>query len=247
VLEHLVLGGVGVLVFVHQHMAHLGLPALAHLGVVGQQLERHADQVVKVHALVSGQPFFVERHDAGDHAGVVVGGLGCGLLGVQAHVFPQADGPLPLAGGGRVGGAAAVFQDAGHIVRIHDTELRLEAQHMPVFAHDAHAQGVEGADQHVFGGPANQLFGALAHFGGGLVGEGDGRDALGLQPHVDQAPDLVGDHAGLARASARQHEAGALNIVHGFKLGEIQTGRHGERGGMEAKPIIITGTVGPET
>ena len=53
VFQHLVLGGIGVLVFVYQHMAHLGLPALAHLWVMGQQLQRHADQVVKIHALVS--------------------------------------------------------------------------------------------------------------------------------------------------------------------------------------------------
>jgi hypothetical protein len=34
----------------------------------------------------------------------------------------------------------------------------------------------KGADQHLFGVAADQAFGALAHLGGGLVGEGDGRN-----------------------------------------------------------------------
>jgi hypothetical protein len=58
-------------------------------------------------------------------------------------------------------------------------ELRFEAQHRAVLAQHAHAQRVKGADQHLFGRLAHQPLGALAHFGGGLVGEGDGGDALG--------------------------------------------------------------------
>ena len=205
VFQHLVLGGVGVLVFVHQHMAHLGLPALAHLGVVDQQLQGHANQVVKVHALVGRQPLLVEGHDARDHASIVVRRLGGSLLGVQPHVFPEADGPLPLAGCGRVGGAAAIFEDAGDIVGIHDAELRLETQDSAVFAHDAHTQRMEGANQHILGGAANELFGPLAHLGGRLVGEGDGGNALGLQSCFDQAADLVGDDPRFARARSGQH------------------------------------------
>ena len=51
-IEHLVLGGIGVLVFIHQHMAHARLPLGANVRMFAQQLERQADQVVKVHALV---------------------------------------------------------------------------------------------------------------------------------------------------------------------------------------------------
>ena len=50
--QHLVLRGVGVLVFVHQHMAHLLLPLFAYLSVLLQQFQRQANQVIKVHALV---------------------------------------------------------------------------------------------------------------------------------------------------------------------------------------------------
>ncbi len=161
--------------------------------------------------------------------------LGQGLRGVQPGVLPQADGPLPLARGGGVDRAAAVLQDAGHVVAVQDAELGLEAQHRAVLAHHAHAQGVKGADQHLLGAPADQPLGALAHLGGGLVGERDGGDALGLHPGLDQPGDLVRDHPRLAGAGAGQYQAGAVHEVHGFLLGEIETGRHAGGGRREAR------------
>ena len=63
-LQQFVLTGVGVLVFIDQHMTHLGLPTLAHLRVVTQQLQGQTDQVIKVHALIRREPFFIAGHDA---------------------------------------------------------------------------------------------------------------------------------------------------------------------------------------
>ncbi|VDO17540.1 unnamed protein product, partial [Brugia timori] len=251
-LEHLVLGGVGVLVFVHQDVAQRGLPLVAHFLEVAQQLERHADQVVEVHALIGGQALLVARHDGGRDALVVVGRDGLGLGRVQAHVLPLADGPLPDARGGEVAGAARVLEDLGHVVGIEDAELRLQAQHRAVLAHHAHAQRVEGADHHLLGIAPDQPLGALAHLGGGLVGEGDGRDPLGLEPGLDQARDLVRDHPRLARARAREHEAGAVHVVDRFLLREIETVGHGKgrgsrqgpRGAAGAKARNDTGAAG---
>ena len=79
-LEHFILGGVGVLVLVHQHMAHQPLPLAAHFRVVPQQFQRQADQVVKIHALVGGQALLVARHHGGGDAGAVVFGLRQRLL-----------------------------------------------------------------------------------------------------------------------------------------------------------------------
>ena len=78
-LQHFVLGGVGVLVFIDQHMAELCLPFEADFFVFLQQLQWHANQVVKVHALIGGQSLFVTRHDFGDGAFVVIFGDGHGL------------------------------------------------------------------------------------------------------------------------------------------------------------------------
>ena len=98
---------------------------------------------------------------------------------------------------------------------------------MPVLAHHAHAQRVEGADHHVFGGLADQTLGTLAHFGGGLVGEGDGCNAFGGQAVVDQLANLVRDDAGFARARARQHQTRAFGVMDSLELGKVQTSRHG--------------------
>ena len=230
-LEHFVLRGVGVLVFVHQHMAQRRLPFGAHLGVLLQQLERQADQVVKVHALVGRQAFFVARHDARQRAFFVVGGLRLGLRGIQAAVFPGADGPLPLPSGRGVGAAAGVFQDAGDVVAVQNAELLLEAQHAAVLPQHAHAQRMKGADQHAARAFADQAFSALAHFGGGLVGESDGRNLLGFEARLNQPPDLVRDHARLARAGTGQHQTRAVHVIDGFLLGQVQTGQGGGRRG----------------
>ena len=79
------------------------------------------------------------------------------------------------------------------------------------------------------GARPDQRLGALAHFLRRLVGEGDGRDLLRLQPGLQQPRDLVHDDARLARAGAGQHQAGAGEVVHGLHLGGVQGdsgGRH---------------------
>ena len=191
-----------------------------------QQFQGHANEVVKVHALVGAQPLFVAGHDFGDDAFVVVFGQRQRLGGVEAHVLPQADGPLPLACGGNVGRAARVFQDACHITAVHDAELGFEAHHAAVLAQHAHAQGVKGANQHIVGGFANQTFGTLAHFGGGFVGKGDGGNPLGLKPCLNKAANLVRDDTCLSRARPRQHQTRTVQEIDGFLLREIQTSRH---------------------
>ena len=167
------------------------------------------------------------------------------LRRVQPCALPAADGPLPAARGLGVGGAAAVLEQAGDVVGVEDAEVLLQAQGLAVFAQQAHAQRVEGADQHLARVAPDQVLGALAHLGGGLVGEGDGGDAVGGQAGVDQAADLVGDHPRFARPCAREHQAGTAQVVHGFLLGEVQTGGRGmwTWGGGMAPGVIRAGSV----
>ena len=241
--QHRVLRGIGVLVLVHQHMAHLRLPAVPHLGVVLQELQGQADQVVKVHALVGRQALLIVAHDNGGLALSIVAGGGQGLLGIQAGALPAADGPLPLASGVGVHRATGVFQDAGDVIGVQNREGRLEAQRCAVLAQHAHAQRMEGADQHVLGRLANQALGALAHLGGGLVGKGNGGNALGRHASLDQARNLVRDHPRLAGPSAGQHQAGAVQIVHSILLGQVHTGGGGRHaGGRQTKRrrLILT-------
>ena len=226
-LEHRILGCVGVLVFVHQHMAHLRLPLGAHLGVVAQQFQRQADQVVKVHALVRAQALLVAAHHHGGDPLAVVSRLRQRLLGVETRTFPRADGPLPGPRRGRVGAAAGLFQDAGDVVGIQNAELGLEPQHRAIGPQHAHAQRMEGADQHLPGHTPDQGLGALAHFGGSFIGEGDGRDAVGRHPGLDQPRHFVGDDTGLARTGASQNQQRPVHVINRLLLGGIHSGRGG--------------------
>jgi hypothetical protein len=175
-------------------MPHLLLPGFAYVGMLLQQFERQADQVIEVHTLVCRESFFITRHDARRDALVVALGLGLGHGGVQALVFPQTDGPLPFARGGQVRAAACIFQDRSDVIGVEDAEIFLQTQHLTVLTQHAHAQSVKRTDQHLLCRFADQLLGAFAHFSRGLVGERDGRDPLGRQTELDQMRNFVGDH-----------------------------------------------------
>ena len=237
--QQLVLLGVGVLVFVDQHVAQLLLPAGANVVVALQQQHRQADQVVEIDRLVSVEALLVLAHHA--RRDLVVGALrgGFGLLRCEALVLPAADGPLPAARELGVGGAASIAQDAEHIVAVEDRESGLETERLAVGAQQPHAQRVKCADHQFLGGArTDQRLGALAHLGRRLVGEGDRGNLFGQQAGVivvlQQARDLVRDDPGLARAGAGQHQARAAQMVHGLQLGRVEgsgSGGHGAAGG----------------
>jgi len=70
---------------------------------------------------------------------------------------------------------------------------------------------------------------ALAHFGGRLVGEGDGanlrRGEVGAIARLQQARDFVRDHPRLARPCTGQHQTGTVQVLHGGHLGRVHHGR----------------------
>ena len=64
---------------------------------------------------------------------------------------------------------------------------------------------------------------ALAHFAGGLVGEGDGQDGRWRHTRcADEVGDAVRDHAGLAAARAGQDQERTFGMANGFTLLGIQ-------------------------
>ncbi len=70
---------------------------------------------------------------------------------------------------------------------------------------------------------AYQFFNALAHFGGGLVGEGHRQDRFRHHAFVlDQVGDAVGDDARFAAAGAGQDQHGAFGGFDGFALLRVQ-------------------------
>ena len=52
-LDQLVLGAIGVLIFIHQHMPETTVPVAAHLLVLLQQLNRKQQQIIEIKGVIS--------------------------------------------------------------------------------------------------------------------------------------------------------------------------------------------------
>ena len=85
--DHAVLGAIGVLAFVDQQIADLGLPACAYLTIGFQHLQGQADQVVEINGIEGLQPRLIARVQFGNLA-FAHGGCGFGgLLGRQRQIL----------------------------------------------------------------------------------------------------------------------------------------------------------------
>ena len=132
---------------------------------------------------------------------------------------------------GLVGNVAEDFFNGTELIGlVVDDEISFVAEAFDVLAENPHAEGMEGADDGagrffaVGGGlgTANELGGALLHFAGGFVGEGDGKDICGVDTFLDQARHARSDDAGFARACAGQNQHGALGCFDRLALGWIE-------------------------
>ena len=94
-----------------------------------------------------------------------------------------------------------------------------------LYLQELQSQRVERAQGQAFGGIAFQaLAQTLAHFLGGLVGEGDCGNALGRHAAGrDQVCDLFDDDPGLAAAGTGQDQQGSLAVHYCVALGRIES------------------------
>ena len=105
------------------------------------------------------------------------------------------------------GGAFAVFDQADAMGVVRELLRSVEAE------------AVEGGDLEVLGDlGADEVEDALAHLGGGLVGEGHRQDRPRRDAALDQAGDALGDDARLAGACAGEHQDGAEFVLDGGAL-----------------------------
>ena len=104
--------------------------------------------------------------------------------------------------------------------------LVANAEGFDVAAEDAHAEAVEGGDGGLGeGAVAEDLFDALAHLLGGLVGEGDGEDVVGGDASLfNEVGDAVSDDAGFAAAGAGEQEHGAVDGEDSLALLRVHVG-----------------------
>jgi hypothetical protein len=113
-----------------------------------------------------------------------------------------------------------LLEDAVHhralISVVVDDEAPLEPSGLVVAAEQADADRVEGADPEILADVRpEQLIEPGLHLAGGLVGEGDGEDAVGRDAvERDEVGDPVDDDARLAAAGAREDQERAIEVGH---------------------------------
>ncbi len=242
----LILDVVGVLVLVDRDVAKAVLVALEHLGPRAQKLVRPDQEVVEVHGVRRAQaPLELRVHERGLLLGgrrgeaLVLLGADEGVLGGGDLGPDHVDRKLLLLDRQRLHDVA---HQAARVVIVEDRELPVVAQKVGVLAEHAHAHGVERADPHAARAAREQGLQALAHLGGGLVGEGDGEHLPRAHAEVgDHVRYAVGEHARLAGPRAREHQKRALGredrlLLRGVERADIEPrgllggGRAGEDG-----------------
>ena len=186
----LVLYVVGVLILVHADVAKALLVLFENVRMVAEQLERTDEQIVEVHGVGGAQSalqlqihlrrlFIVRTVGALEH-----------VLRPDHRVFGRrnlasdhVDRELLLLDAERLHDVA---HEALGIVIIVDSELSGIAEQVGILAKHAHAHRVERADPHAACARRNQRRQTVAHLGGRLVGERDGKNLPGLNTQVTQ-------------------------------------------------------------
>ena len=195
-----ILGVVGILILIHQHIAELALIILPHIILGLEQLHGLADDVVKVQGAGLAAALLVFGIDAGHCLFIIVlPRLGGKILGHQQGLLGPGDG------GHDALGVKALFVEAEVPDHRHDHALFVVlvingkvggiAQPLNIPPQNAGAGGVEGVGPDV---PSLVAAGHLQpgfQLAGGLVGKGDGDDLPGFgRVHGAQAGNFLLGH-----------------------------------------------------
>ena len=230
--DQLVLGKVGVLVLVDEHVAEPVPVVLEHVGAGAQHDDGVREQVVEVHGVRRAQAPLVLLVEPGDPCPVrVLGAEPVGGVDV---------GPWQLGlrrrdrGGDRAGREPAQVEpllahehldDVARVGVVVDREARLVAEPVRVRPQEPKARGVEREHPHPLGAAADELDDARAHLVRRLVRERDREDREWRRvARREQVRDPAGEHPRLARTRARHDEERAAPVLHGLALRAGQVG-----------------------
>ena len=255
-----VLGVVGVLVLVDEHVTESPSVVLGDVRVGGEEPDHLADEVVEIDRVGAPQPRLVLGVDLRDGHREPVRGAGrlCrGARRIDEFVLQVRDGVRQSPRGELLGVESPLLRDhpeqpAG-IVRVVDAEVRVQAVHEArLLTQDTDAGGVEGGHPHTLSLGPHQTTDAFPHLGGGLVGEGDGEDLPRMHTPVrEQIGDAPGQHRGLAGSGARDDQQRAAGVFHRGPLliveplDEIRRGAEGVGGtvpGTGNVPVLSPST-----
>ena len=241
--NELVLGDVGVLVLVDEHVLEPLTVGLEDVRVLAEQGDGVDEQVVEVHRPGGVQPALV----LGVHLGMfavedVLGAVGGGG-GVDELVLPEADRGLDSAWGEALAVETEVADHVAGQARcvglVVDRELSWVAEQVGVGSQDAHAGRVEGGDPHRLGDGADELGDATAHLVGGFVGERDGEDRRRRDALVDEVGDAVGEHPRLARSGAGDHQQRPTAMDDSVELVGVEPGKRVATSGGGRRRAVV--------
>ena len=225
-LHKAVLRHVGVLIFIHQHIAEPAAVFFKNIRVGLKQRERFHEQVVKIERIRSAEALFILLVNAQRKPLAVRISLREKLLRVKGFVFRVGDAFFHLPLGHVFLVHAHILQDIAddlHLVAVGvDGEIALVAQAVAVNAQHFGAAGMERGHPHVLHAFANKLRRALAHLGRRLVRERQRKDVPRLDAMFNQVCNAVCKHARFAAARARKHKQRAIQAFHSRALFLVQ-------------------------
>ena len=229
-LDQVVLRAIGVLILVHHDEAELGGIAVAQVGHGVEQLHGLEEQVVEVERAVVFEAldvFFVHLHEL---LAALAPAARPEKIGPRHGVLRVADLRQRLP---RLHEAVVDLQVLEHLLderqligRVVDDEVAGQTDGGGLAAEKARAQRMER--RHPRARRAERRCGEerldpSTHFFRCLVGEGDGKNFIGLGVAFrNQVGNPLGDDAGLARAGAGQNEQRPVDVQDGVALFGIQ-------------------------
>ena len=208
-----ILGDVGVLVLVDQHVAEAPVIVGEHVGVLAQDPQRLEQQVAEIGGVQHLQPLLIGGVE------LPAAAVGEGARVALRHVLRRQPAVLPgVDPAGELAGRPALLVDAvglddllhqaDLVVGVEDGEVGFQPGQLGVAAQDLRADRVEGAEPlHALDDAADQVADAVLHLARRLVGEGDGEDLPRPRPAGgEKMGDARGQHPRLAGAGAGQHQ-----------------------------------------
>lgn len=229
-----ILGDIGVLILVHQHVAETTLILGEDFRVLPPKAQRLQQQIAEIGGVERLQPLLIGSVKRAA-APVGEGGSfpGRHLVGREAPVLPAVNPDRELASRPAllvdVGGLDHLLHQADLVIHIEDREIRFQADELRVTAQDFGADRVERAEPgHAFRHGAQQSPDPFLHLTGGLVGEGH-RENVGRPgaPGGDEMGDARGEHARLAGTGAGKHEQRPVERLDRLALLGVQAGEIG--------------------
>ena len=230
--HYLLLGIVGVLILVHQHIAEARYVFLADVLMVTQHDISVHQQVVKVHGVglptALRVPIIYSGHQGTLAVHVVLGPRTDGiLLGQQQVVLGHRDAVCYAVRLVNLVVELHLTDDALHqracIGLVVDGEVGIEANALSFNSQDAGKHAVECTHLQAYGPvlPYQPSY-AFLHLAGSFVGEGQRQDVPWFQTLLQQPGYLVRKHTGLARPCTGNHQLRSVAILHSRPLALVQ-------------------------